>query len=873
MNTLKNKLSFASIIVGAFTVAMLISTTTNAQTNPSNEPKLLGDYRISPQYFNEAKEREVMKKDGVPSVVIDKLIANRKQFFKDFKNVHKEDLSVLKDKSGNPPSVMACGDVGFENGWSTWAGAPGTTNGTTGIPTMSASVSPPVNTNSTTTCFTMTSGTGIDPCTPGTNPIGGGPGPTIPLVAPGFGNASLQLGCPQKTGCWVEQMTYNFVPTVQDTNFVYAYAVVLFDPGSSHSQTQRPFAEFLILAPNGDTVDCSYQKYVAPGGSGPLPGFFTAAGTGGCLGGTSTSYKPWTTVGVNLKQYVGQNLTIIITNVDCAQCGHYAHSYWDFKCGPVPLSLGCIGGTSTMTGPISDPNNPFTYQWYHNGVVVPGQTNQTYVVNPVQGDTFQLQVIQPSGCNFYLTYAPGLALPNFNFTGVCGNYIFKDSSFVSPQGSANITGYSWSFPGGSPATATTPTVNVTYPPGNYTASLTITASNGCSANVTHSVTTGGFPTAALTPSTPCLGNATSLTDGSVGLQGDPITAWNWSMPGGTPTSATSQNTATSYLTAGTHMVTLVVTSKNGCIDTVVQQVVVYNPPLANFSAPDSGCGVICNDYTDLSQPVDGNIVNWQWTFPGGTPTGSAAQNPINICYYTPGNYNATLLVTTNYGCKDTLTLPMISTVPGPKANFCVTPTMQPVTNPVFNFCDLWTSNVISWSWNFGDNDSDYVNTDPIHSYSATATQNDFYAFNVCLRVEDQYGCWDTICKIVELMPEFTFYIPNTFTPNGDFVNELFYGKGRGIKEYNIWLFDRWGNQIWDCHHEDKNTNWDNDATNPKQEGLPSFCKWDGKVVKGGVDMGGGSNQLAQEDVYVWKVRLVDIFDKKHMYIGHVNVVR
>ncbi|TAL58027.1 MAG: hypothetical protein EPN85_12590 [Bacteroidetes bacterium] len=140
---------------------------------------------------------------------------------------------------------------------------------------------------------------------------------------------------------------------------------------------------------------------------------------------------------------------------------------------------------------------------------------------------------------------------------------------------------------------------------------------------------------------------------------------------------------------------------------------------------------------------------------------------------------------------------------------------------------------------------------------------------MCVNVQNQYGCWDTVCKVVELIPEFTFYIPNTFTPNQDITNEVFFGKGRGIKEYNIWLFDRWGNQIWDCHHADKNTNWDNQG----QDGLSSYCKWDGVAVSGGLDMSGSSRQLAQEDVYVWKVRLTDIFDRRHTYVGHVNIVR
>jgi hypothetical protein len=98
---------------------------------------------------------------------------------------------------------------------------------------------------------------------------------------------------------------------------------------------------------------------------------------------------------------------------------------------------------------------------------------------------------------------------------------------------------------------------------------------------------------------------------------------------------------------------------------------------------------------------------------------------------------------------------------------------------------------------------------------------------------------------------------------------VFFGKGRGIKDYEIWLFDRWGNMLWNCDHSGKNADWDG----PGQDGMPAFCKWDGAVVKGGIDMSGSSRRLVQEDVYVWKVNLTNIFDQRYTYVGHVNVVR
>ncbi len=858
---------YASILIGAFSVSTFLYSDVNAQ---QNQPRLIRKEIVAANTFNEAKERAMMAKDGLTQPVIDKLIAERKLFFMRMRNTHHGDEIPMNQLRGGNLMANSCSDLGGENGWAQWYGAPGVTNGVTGIPTLSVAVNPPVS--NANTCFNLTSGAGIDPCTPGTDPVTGAPGPPIQVVAPGFGNTSIQVGCPGIPGCYAEQITYSFTPTAQDTNLVYTYAVILYDPGSSHGVTERPFVDFVILAPNGDTVPCSYHHYVAPGGAGPLPGFYTA--TAACVGGTMTSYKPWTTVGVNLSNYVNQVLTIKITNVDCSQCGHYAHSYWDFQCGPVPLAAGCVGNQSTIVGPASDVANPYSYQWYHLHNIMPGQTSQSITVTPAAGDTFSVHVTQQSGCNFYLTYVPAIITPNFTYTGKCGAYVFKDSSFATPAATSSITNWNWNFPGGTPATANTATATVQYPPGPHSITLTITSSAGCTANIIKNITVGGFPTAAWNPTTPCLGTATTLTDASLAVQGDPIATYSWSMPGGTPSTATTQNTSTLYNTAGTHSVTLVVTSQQGCPDTIVQQVLVYNPPIANFSGPDSGCSPVCNQYVDASVPVDGTLTNWVWSFPGGSPASATGQVPPLVCYTKPGTYGASLIVTTSYGCKDTIAItPLVTVFAWPNAAFGSIPLIQPTTNPVFDFVNLWSTDVVKWEWNFGDNDSDSVSMTPAHSYSASATDNDFYFYNVCIKVQNSHGCWDTTCHVVELIPEYEFYIPNTFTPNGDFMNEMFYGKCRGVKEYNIWVFDRWGNEIWACNHSDKNTNWDSDASIPRQEGLSSYCKWDGKVVGGGMDMNSHSNQLAQEDVYVWKVKLTDIFDKKHTYIGHVNIVK
>jgi PKD repeat protein len=75
--------------------------------------------------------------------------------------------------------------------------------------------------------------------------------------------------------------------------------------------------------------------------------------------------------------------------------------------------------------------------------------------------------------------------------------------------------------------------------------------------------------------------------------------------------------------------------------------------ISNFSASDTTlCQKFCTGFLDSSA---NNPTAWQWQFPGGTPSSSVDQNPINICYNLPGTYDVTL-ITTNANGSDTLIL-------------------------------------------------------------------------------------------------------------------------------------------------------------------------------------------------------------------------
>ncbi|MBX7183499.1 MAG: T9SS type A sorting domain-containing protein, partial [Bacteroidia bacterium] len=79
-----------------------------------------------------------------------------------------------------------------------------------------------------------------------------------------------------------------------------------------------------------------------------------------------------------------------------------------------------------------------------------------------------------------------------------------------------------------------------------------------------------------------------------------------------------------------------------------------NRPEANFISSDSVfCNSTCIDFMDLSS---NNPLTWSWSFSGGSPPTSTDQNPTNICFSTPGQFDVTLIVTNTYG-TDTIEKP------------------------------------------------------------------------------------------------------------------------------------------------------------------------------------------------------------------------
>ncbi len=150
--------------------------------------------------------------------------------------------------------------------------------------------------------------------------------------------------------------------------------------------------------------------------------------------------------------------------------------------------------------------------------------------------------------------------------------------------------------------------------------------------------------------------------------------------------------------------------------------------------------------------------------------------------------------------------------------------------------------IVYYGWNFGDQTETITNQNAInHIYSNLGT------FTVTLIVKTNEGCSDTINGVVEVIEDINVYIPNSFSPNDDNLNEEFFPQGTGISEekYQMQIYDRWGELIF--------------STSKLNEHWKGFKK--------------NGTEAVLQDTYIYKIDLQTIKGNKLNKVGHVNLIR
>jgi gliding motility-associated-like protein len=258
----------------------------------------------------------------------------------------------------------------------------------------------------------------------------------------------------------------------------------------------------------------------------------------------------------------------------------------------------------------------------------------------------------------------------------------------------------------------------------------------------------------------------------------------------------------------------------GCDSVIITTITLSSQPQVTFSHPPDVC---------LESPP----LNLTYASPsGGTYAGpGVTNNTFNPSVALAGTHALTYTYTDPLTSCGNTANETITVRPPPAAKLSVTPDHATLFDAKVAFIDQ-SQGTVSSEWDFGDGDfSTDVNC--IHEYSDTGH------FKVTLVVTDAFGCTAKKQATVFIEGEFAFYVPNSFTPDGDGINDDFSGFGVGVENYSMIIYNRWGEEVY------------------RTEDM--LKSWNAKNAPG--------------DTYVYRITLSDPGGNEHEYVGKVSVVR
>ncbi len=328
-------------------------------------------------------------------------------------------------------------------------------------------------------------------------------------------------------------------------------------------------------------------RYAGSGTSDHLPTWAANAGcasSANCLGGACNIVDG--TTGATRSSWTGYTIT------------------WD----------GCIGaaGTGTLQ---PDAVYKVTIQstWNH-GTTGTATSSYTFTKGPSADH-------QTPAANSYFTgvkldWVPTVATPAANLTSSVTKCVNSPITFTDASSNAP-TGWSWTFPGGTPSTATTSVVSISYStPGTYSVTHTANNASGTSTPITQTFVVNALPAVAASNATVCSGTPANLT--ATGA-----TTYNWS------TGATGS--VISVTPTATTIYTVTGTNASGCANTKTLSVTVNSAPVLAVNN-----ATICSGSSTVLSASGAASYSWST----GASTSSVAVAPSATTIYTVTGANA-----------------------------------------------------------------------------------------------------------------------------------------------------------------------------------------------------------------------------------------
>lgn len=424
---------------------------------------------------------------------------------------------------------------------------------------------------------------------------------------------------------------------------------------------------------------------------------------------------------------------------------------------------------------------------------------------------------------------------NINFVINNSVQCSKNNNFsITENGNINSGSYTSSWNLGDGNTSTGKIVNHSYAnAGNFTIQLITNTNNNCKDTLPKIVTINASPKVkfSINDSQQCLqGNNFLLTD----LTGAPSTATrNWVE---LPSRNNIGNTSTlnhNRMSIGNFSYLLTIKTLEGCEDSLIKTIQVDPNPVFTIDGDKEYC---LGETVTLTATSTDPGLTYSWKI---NNIQSFIGNPFISTPLNAGSRNVEVVATNAAGCKTTQTETnrfTIYNLPVPQIDTNLIVTSAGVQ---IEFNDFTPGNIVQRTWI----------SSPLTSASNSSGQYilnsaDSVTLNIKLNVEDDNGCVGVLNKKYFISIPNQFYFPNSFTPNGDGLNDVFgiVGFNKTIS-YELQIFDRWGKKVFQS--KSSQLAWDG--------------KYDGKVVNNGI--------------YIYKVYILDLNHKRQIKSGVVNVIR
>lgn len=274
---------------------------------------------------------------------------------------------------------------------------------------------------------------------------------------------------------------------------------------------------------------------------------------------------------------------------------------------------------------------------------------------------------------------------------------------------------------------------------------------------------------------------------------------------------------------------------------------IYFPtPIEPSAIPDEveKCVPGFYEFTNTSSN-GGEIATTYWDF-GSVEISmlEPGNDSISMWFNEVGIYTLQMTVTSVYGCVYTDSVSgIIEVKPTPTADFFFSTNPATIFETAVFMQDKSSFDVVSWNWySPGSNPMTSTSENPSFMFPEGVVGE----YPITLAVMTERGCVDTITYMFHVIPDVLFYAPNTFTPDGDEFNQIWKPEITGIDiyKYDMFIFNRWGELIWESH--DPSVGWDG--------------TYKGKLVKDGT--------------YVWRATVSNLYDDgKLEFNGSINLIR